>query len=81
MSLDNLAVMARMGELLALRWCDVDFSQRQITVRQAVAYGELGPPKSDEPRSIPMGDELWTALKAHRHIRGRWCFPARMGQP
>jgi integrase len=71
----------RMGELLALRWCDVDFSQRLVTVRQAVAYGELGTPKSDQPRSIAMGDELWTALKGYRHLRGPLVFCQQDGSP
>jgi integrase len=26
----------RMGEILALRWCDVDFRRKQISVQQAI---------------------------------------------
>ena len=71
----------RLGELLALRWTDVDFAQRQVNVCQAVSYGKVGTPKSNKPRSISMTEEVWGALRAHRHLRGPLVFCRADGKP
>ena len=71
----------RLGELLALRWCDVDLAQRQITVRQAFAYGKLGTPKSDQPRSVPISKVLLSVLEQYRHKRGPFVFCHDDGEP
>jgi integrase len=49
----------RQGELLALRWCDVDWSARRIRVRRNLVRGQFGTPKSRRgSRSIPLADRL-----------------------
>jgi integrase len=49
----------RQGELLALRWRDVDWVAARIRVRQNYVLGEFGTPKSRRStRSVPMADEL-----------------------
>jgi integrase len=48
----------RRGELLALRWRDVDFSGQAIRIRANLSYGELVTPKSGKVRVVPMVDEL-----------------------
>jgi integrase len=60
----------RMGEIIALRWCDVDFRRRQIVIEQAVWQGVVDVPKSGHGRIIPMTDALESALKGARHLRG-----------
>jgi integrase len=52
----------RMGELRALRWADVDFTQRAIHVRHNHAHGEDKLPKSGKVRSLPMADQVAVAL-------------------
>jgi integrase len=52
----------RMGELLALRWRDVDFSGQAIRVRASYAAGQLTTPKSGKVRSVPMAPEVARAL-------------------
>ena len=52
----------RLGELLALRWRDVDFSKRLVHVRRAITPREEGVPKSGRVRSVPMIDEVARAL-------------------
>jgi integrase len=48
-----------MGELIALRWRDVDWTAARIRVRQNFVCGELGTPKSRRStRSVPMADEV-----------------------
>jgi len=53
----------RMGELLALRWRDVDFTARRIRVARSYSQG-LGivSPKSGKSRSVPLADVLAVAL-------------------
>lgn len=55
----------RASELRGLRWQDVDFKERTITVKQrADKYCEIGPPKSKAGyRTIPIGDALVSELK------------------
>lgn len=49
----------RQGELLALRWRDVDWPAARIRVRQNYVRGEFGTPKSRRStRSVPMADEV-----------------------
>ena len=60
----------RQGEMLALRWRDVDFTAGKINVRQNAVRGKKGTPKGHESRSIPMSPVLASILRDHRHQRG-----------
>lgn len=64
----------RQGELLGLRWQDVDLVAGRIVVRQNIVRGRVGTPKSGKPREIALGDEVLAALKSHRHLRGELVF-------
>lgn len=64
----------RHGELIGLRWEDVDLVAGRVVVRQNVVNGKVGTPKSGKPREIPLGIEVRTALKEHRHLRGPLVF-------
>jgi integrase len=55
----------RRGELIGLRWSDVDFRRRQLLVSQAVWRGVVDMPKSGKPRIVDMSSALENALKAH----------------
>jgi integrase len=61
----------RRGELIALRWRDVDFAGSAIRVRSSFAGGALTTPKSGKVRSVPMAPEVASAL-AKLADRGRW---------
>ncbi len=61
----------RRGELLALRWRDVDFSGQVIRVRASYAEGALTTPKSGKVRSVPMAPDVAEAL-AKLGQRERW---------
>ena len=52
----------RLGELLALRWRDVDFAGATIRVRASYAGGELTTPKSGKVRAVPMAPDVASAL-------------------
>jgi integrase len=57
----------RIGELLALRWCNVDFDRKVIRVREAVYEGHFSTPKTQSgQRDLPMGPLLQQALCRHR---------------
>jgi integrase len=57
----------RIGELLALRWCNVDFDRKVIRVREAVYEGHFSTPKTQSSqRDVPMGPLLQQTLCQHR---------------
>jgi integrase len=61
----------RRGELLALRWLDVDVSMSAIRVRASYAGGALTMPKSGRVRSVPMAPDVGRVL-ATLGERGRF---------
>ena len=62
----------RQGELLALRWRDIDWSAARIRVRQSYVRGEFGAPKSKRSsRSVPLADRLAAELERHFQ-RSEW---------
>jgi integrase len=79
MILTGMRTGMRLGELIALEWDDVDLVAARVTVRRNWVWGHFGTPKSGKPREIPLGDEVLAALKAHRHLRGRFVFCDREG--
>src|SRR4051812_6694367 len=61
----------RRGELIALRWRDVDFAASAIRVRASFAGGALTTLKSGKGRSVPIAPEFASAL-AKLADRARW---------
>ncbi|MGH6886257.1 MAG: tyrosine-type recombinase/integrase [Geminicoccales bacterium] len=56
----------RQGELLALRWRDVDWAARKIRVRQNYVRRHWGTPKTRRgSRSVPMADRVGAELEHH----------------
>ncbi len=80
MLLTALRTGMRRGELMGLRWEDVDLVAGQIHVRQAVSRGVIGTPKSGKARTIPMSDELLAGLKSYRHLKGEYVFCSPAGK-
>ena len=52
----------RLGELLALRWADIDFAKRLVHVRGSYTLRQQGPPKSGHVRSVPLIDQAMEPL-------------------
>ena len=52
----------RLGELLALRWGDVDLDDRRVIVHRAVSADIEGPTKSWQARALPLADPAASAL-------------------
>jgi integrase len=78
----------RQGELLGLRWRDIDWSAARIRVRQSYVRGEFGTPKSRRSsRSVPLADRVAGELDRHfqrsayqRDDELVFCHPAN-GEP
>jgi integrase len=58
----------RQGELIALRWCDVDLGDAVIRVRQSLTGGVLSTPKNRERRDVDLITDVTRLLQA-RHDR------------
>jgi integrase len=81
----------RRGEMLALRWVDVDFKRRQLQVQEAVWERKrrdgkgheriTDTPKGGRSRVVPLTDALLQALHAHRHLRGEHVLFGDDGRP
>jgi integrase len=56
----------RVGELIALRWEDVDFRTRKLRVKRSIYAGVETSPKSGRERDVPLSAKALAALKAHR---------------
>jgi len=52
----------RMGELLALRWREVDFDRQSVQVNASYTHGSLDVPKSGRGRSLPLIDSVASGL-------------------
>ncbi|MEQ9319108.1 MAG: tyrosine-type recombinase/integrase [Polyangiaceae bacterium] len=64
----------RIGELLALRWRDVDLEAGRLVVRRSTSCGEVSTPKNGRTREVPLSDQARAALLEHRHERGELVF-------
>ena len=74
MILVGLRTGLRFGELIALRWEDVDLVAGRLMVRKSIVKGREGDPKGRKSREVPLGDDVLQALKKHRHLRGPRVF-------
>jgi integrase len=75
----------RRGELLALRWRDIDFTGSLIRVRASYSASQLTTPKSGKVRSVPMAPDVAAALarlaQRDRHASDdSLVFPGSEGQ-
>jgi len=74
----------RQGELLGLKWEDVDLGMGTLQVRRTVFNDQVYPPKtSSGRRTIKLSQTALEALSKHskRRHRGTWVFSTRNGTP
>lgn len=65
----------RLGELLALRWEDVNLDLRRLVVHRALSAGIEGPTKGWQARFVPLSDTAADAF-ARLHERGEFTTAA-----
>jgi integrase len=70
----------RRGEIIALKWTDLDMHRRLIHVERGIWRGHEDTPKGGRGRIVPMTPELYDALKAHRHLKGERVLYSDRGQ-
>src|SRR5436305_10043207 len=57
----------RRGEILALQWCDFDFTKKTVAIRKSIWKQHLGPVKTKESeRVMPLDDAMIADLLAWR---------------
>jgi integrase len=75
----------RQGELLALRWADVDLEQAVIRVRSSYTGGVVGTPKNRERRDVDLISDVVDLLTSWRDKHGcsivDLVFPGDNGSP
>lgn len=57
---------ARVGELVALEWGDVDLERQEVTIRRTGWHGETTSPKSGRARTVPLNASAVQALREQR---------------
>lgn len=57
----------RRGEVVALRWRDIDFGGQAVRVRSNLSFGQLVTPKSGKVRSVPMVPDVSRTLTRLRN--------------
>ena len=71
----------RCGEMLALRWNDINWATGQLTVKRSVWKGHVTATKGGRVRYVPLPDRLREALQMHRHLRGSHVLAGKDGRP
>ncbi len=64
----------RVGELLGLKWQDIDLVAGHLIVRRTLWRDQEGPPKGGSNRKVPLSDVAVATLKAYRHLKGPYVF-------
>lgn len=67
---------ARTGEIMALKWSDINFTDNTITICRSIRKGVESTTKTDQARVVPMIDRLVEVLKQWRQVsKGDYVFP------
>jgi integrase len=68
----------RIGEAIGLQGGDVNWPDRQLTIRRTVRMGgRVGPPKNGKPRTIDLAESLRKVLAIRVQQAHPWIFPGR----
>jgi len=59
----------RRGEVLATKWCDIDFEKETLNIRKSIWHQHVGPVKTDESEKVmPLDDEMISDLLRWRSL-------------
>jgi integrase len=87
----SLRTGLRIGEIIALKWNDIDFNKRQIEVKRSCRLGRVTGTKNDKWRRVDMTPHLTDTLKEWKtdqkkialkygHPVSEWVFASRKGK-
>jgi integrase len=79
----------RRGEVLGLKWPDIDFENKRIRIRRGWVHGRTSTPKArkrrDRAREVAITPAMELSLRGLRTFRDRdsrsWVFHTRTGRP
>jgi integrase len=72
----------RFGELIALRWEDINIEERILTVNRNIVRKIEVSPKSNRTRAIPLTNDIIYLLKnKNKNKNGKYLFHDRQGNP
>jgi integrase len=70
----------RIGEVLALQWDDISFTNRHLVVRRSIVDGIIGTTKNNRERQVPLSTAVIFALESLPHDNA-WLFHQTTGAP
>lgn len=70
----------RMGELIGLKWSDVDFRSRFLVVKRSFKNGEYTRPKNGKSRRVDLSDQCLSELKKLRKKRNKEALSTGKGK-
>jgi integrase len=71
----------RLGEVLALKWGDIDWNQKFIRVERSYKRGRFDKTKTGKTRRVDMSDQLMNGLKLLLTERKKQALRAGLGEP
>jgi integrase len=71
----------RCGEMMALKWSDIDLERRYLWVHSSEWKGKVTAPKGYRQRRLPLTNRLEMALRSHRHLRSERILCQDDGSP
>jgi integrase len=71
----------RCGEMMALKWSDIDLERRYLWVNHSEWRGKMTAPKGYRQRRLPLTNRLEMVLKKHRHLRSERVLSRDDGSP
>jgi len=66
----------RIGEAIALKWKDIDFENKTITISRSIVRRRIGTPKNGQTRTIDMTPQLCKVLFSLTK-KSEWIFPSK----
>lgn len=69
----------RFGELIGLKWSDVDLKGKLLTIQRSIVRKRVGSTKSNKIRKIPLADDLLQLL-ASKKRKGEFIFTDENGE-
>lgn len=71
----------RQGELLALKWQDINIEKRFLVVRDNIFRGQEGSPKSNKDRVVPLNVSVIESLISLKRSNSQYVFANENGKP